>query len=59
MQNIKKIYWMVNTRYAVQGNLFINSTMTERYGSKALKVDGTNIWATIPNNIKESNKNIF
>ena len=43
-----------NTRYANQGNLFINSVRTSSYGLKALRVEGSKLWNTIPDNIKDS-----
>ena len=48
-----------NTRYANQGNFFVNSIRTGRYGLKALKVEGKKVWDVIPINIKESNKKVF
>ena len=43
-----------NTRYAKQGNFFINSVRTDRFGLKSLKMEGIKVWSTIPNNIKAS-----
>ena len=48
------------TRYANQGNLFSSWVRTTRFGLKNLQVEGGHLWATLPNNIKESqSKNIF
>ena len=43
---------MINTRFATQGNFFINSIRTSRYGLKALKVEGSKVWDAIPANIR-------
>ena len=42
-----------NTRYAKQGNFFINNVRTSRYGLKGLQRVGSKIWATIPSSIKD------
>ena len=43
-----------DTRYAKRGKFFITGVRTERYGLRALRVEGRKVWDTIPNNIKES-----
>ena len=43
-----------NTRYADQGNLYINSVRTTRFGLKGLQVEGAKLWAAISPGIKNS-----
>ena len=40
-----------NTSYADQGNLYINSARTTRFGLKGLHIEGSKLWA-IPTDIK-------
>ena len=43
-----------NTRYTDQGNLYINSVRTTRFGLKGLQVEGAKLWAAISPDIKNS-----
>ena len=43
-----------NTRYADQGNLYINSVRTTRFGLKGLQFEGAKLWAAISTDIKNS-----
>ena len=43
-----------NTRYADQGNLYINSVRTTRFGLKGLQFEGAKLWAVISVDIKNS-----
>ena len=42
-----------NTRYGDQGNLYINSARTTRFGLKGLHIEGSKLWATISTDIKK------
>ena len=42
-----------NTRYADQGNLYINSARTTRFGLKGLHIEGPKLSATTPMDIKK------
>ena len=37
-----------NTRYADQGNLYINSVRTTRFGLKGLQFEGAKLWTVSP-----------
>ena len=41
-----------NTRYATSGGLFVGNVRTTQYGKGSLKIEGKNIWDTIPNKVK-------
>ena len=43
-----------NTRYADEGNLYINSVRTTRFGLKGLQFEGAKLWAAISTDIKNS-----
>ena len=42
-----------NTRYAKNGNFYVNSVRTTRFGLKGLQMEGKNLWEKLPNSIKE------
>ena len=41
-----------NTRYANNNNFFINNARTTRFGLKSLLNEGTNLWASLSNELK-------
>ena len=41
-----------NTRYASQGNFFINSVRTTHFGLKGLQIEGSKLWVTLTWDIK-------
>ena len=43
-----------NSRYADQGNLYINSVRTTRFGRKGLQFEGAKLWTVISTYIKNS-----
>ena len=43
-----------NTKYADQGNLYINSVRTTRFGLKGLQFEGAKLWTAISTYIKNS-----
>ena len=48
-----------NTRYADQGNLYINSVRTTRFGLKGLQFDGAKLWTAISTKIAKLRSHSF
>ena len=51
--NVSEIHCL-NTRYANCSNLYPNNARTTRYGLKGLQNEAKDLWATLPNDIKDS-----
>ena len=48
-----------NTRYADQGNLYINSVRTTRFGLKGLQFEGAKLWTAISTKIAKLRSHSF
>ena len=42
-----------DTRFANEGNFYVNSVRTVRYGIKGLQIQGARLWETLPKIVKD------